>query len=746
MIAIPPRTCRSPLLLMLGLAAGALSAPSATLAQDPARNLDSDDLSPYSELELIVDPGSVRQGETFTVALRVALEPGWHTYWLNGGDAGLPLAAAWNLPDGFVAGPLELPVPKLIPAAPLMSYGYEDELVALTRVTAPDRLPDGEIVLVAAADWLVCADVCFPAMGEASAVATPGERIRGQAERARTVIEAARGRLPAPAEEWRTRAWAVENGYVLEVEPPTGQELPAPYFFVDEVGMLEHAASQRVVREGATVRMFVTRSPFADEPAPVLRGLLAADAGVDHGAAWTIELAVEPAEDDDVSEALASLLGPAALLTGGVVPAADRVAGAGGSDVSLTLGMALLLALGGGLLLNLMPCVFPVLAVKVLGFVQQGGAEPQSTRRHAFAFAGGVMLSLWLLAGVLLGLRAAGQSLGWGFQLQSPGVVAVLALLLFALALNLSGVFELGLGMTRLGAVGGGERHRDSFLTGALAVVVATPCTAPFMGAALGYALLQPPLVGLAVFSGLGVGLAAPYVLLANAPGLLRRLPAPGPWMVGLKQALAFPLYLSVVWLTWVFGRQLGVDATAVLLLSLTFVGVAAWSTGRSQMSPMSPTPASRLITAGAVALAVAAVVSATQIGAPPLRAADAGPLAWEAFTPARVVELRADGRPVFVDFTAAWCLTCQVNERVAFGNGAVQRALADADVALLRADWTNRDPVISEALASFGRGGVPLYVLYPAGGASEPAVLPALLTPGVLLDAVDRASGQEGA
>ena len=521
-----------------------------------------------------------------------------------------------------------------------MSYGYEDELVVLARITPPESIPKEPVVIGVAAEWLVCADICLPAMDEAEVALGQGGR-GDEAGRAADLIAAARGRLPAQANGWRTRAWSVKGGYVLEVVPAAGEVLPRPYFFVEEIGLLEHASPQRVLPRGNAVRMFVAGSQFADAPARALRGLLTADADVDHGAAWTLEFTVESSEGEEAALALAALLGPEALLTGSFTVA--TAAAAGGTAVGLGLWMALLSALMGGLLLNLMPCVFPVLAVKVMGFVQQSGAEPRHTRRHGLAFAGGVLLSLWLLAGLLFVLRAAGQSLGWGFQLQSPPVVAVLALVLFALGLNLSGVFELGLGMTRLGAVGGGDSYRDSFLTGGLAVVVATPCTAPFMGAALGYALVQPPHVGLAVFTGLGVGLAAPYVLLANAPGLLRWLPKPGAWMVGLKQALAFPLYFSVVWLVWVFGRQLGVDATALLLVALTLVGVAAWSGGRSRTTS---THASRLLPAGAAALALFAALGAARGGTPGAPALESGALDWETFAPERVVELRAEGAP----------------------------------------------------------------------------------------------------
>ena len=437
------------------------------------------------------------------------------------------------------------------------------------------------VEITAVADWLVCADVCLPAMGEAQLSVAESEGPSVADPRWVDVMAQTRRQLPQEPAGWRTRAWSTDQGYVLEVTPGAGVEMPAPYFYIDEIGVVDHAASQRVVHGGNGVRMLVSRSEFAREDPPVMRGILAADHTVDHGTSWALEFTMEGQAAGGPATEVADLLAPGVQRTGGVDPVAgSELVPVAAASFTMGLWIALLFAFLGGMALNLMPCVFPVLAVKVLGFVRHGGGNVRAARLHGLAFGAGVLGSFWLLAGVLLALRSAGESVGWGFQLQSPPVVAVLTLVLFALALNLAGVFEVGLGLTRLGGIGGGEGFRDSFLTGGLAVVVATPCTAPFMGAALGYALVQPPLVGFSVFTALGVGLALPYMVLSAVPKLTHKLPRPGPWMVTFRQVLAFPMFATSVWLVWVFGQQQGIDAVAVLFLGLTLLGFAAWLGG----------------------------------------------------------------------------------------------------------------------------------------------------------------------
>jgi thiol:disulfide interchange protein len=404
-----------------------------------------------------------------------------------------------------------------------------------------------------------------------------------------------------------------------------------------------------------------------------------------------------------------------------------------------TLLFALALAFAGGVILNLMPCVFPVVSLKVLAFVQSAGDDPRRVRRHGLTFAAGVLVAFWALAALLLVLRAAGEEIGWGFQLQSPGFVAAMAFLLFGLALSLAGVVEIGTSLTRVGGTGSAG-YRSSFMNGMLATVVATPCTAPFMGAALGYAMTQSAGAAMLVFTALGAGMAAPYVALSTFPSLLRVLPRPGLWMVRFRQLTAFPLFATVAWLAWVFGHQTGIDGVLRLLLGLTLLALGLWIWG--QWVTLSAAERTKWIarTAGAGFIAGGLALAATS--APAATAAPSSPaegIAWESYSEARVAEHRAAGRPVFIDFTAAWCLTCKVNERIAFSSNEVQQLVKARNIAMLKADWTSKDPAITRALAAFGRNGVPLYVLYEADPAAQPRLLPEILSPGVLLNAFSK-------
>lgn len=692
-----------------------LLAPAALAAQEP------DDPSPHSDAWLVSEVASIRPGQPFSVGLRLVMEEGWHSYWRNAGDSGIPTSLAWQLPDGFEAGEIQWPYPSRIERPPLVSYGYEREVLLLVEIRPPSDLAVGTTVTLAArADWLICEEPCYPATADV-AVELP---VRGDPpeldRRWADAFAAARARLPVAPQGWSIVARHVSSGYVLELSPPAGLEVSFPDnpFFAAAGGMIDHAEPQPVARSGDGFRIRLVASDFAPRRTDHLEGVLLARAPEAEApyTALAIGTQVIPGEAGEPGA-------PAGAATGYREP--------------LTLFLALAFALLGGLLLNLMPCVLPVLSIKVLGFVEQGGTDPAGARLHGAAYGLGVLICFWMLAGALLLLRAAGQQLGWGFQLQSPLFVAFMALLFFALGLLFLGVVEVGGSLTRLGAVGGGAGYRNSLLTGVLAVVVATPCTAPFMGTALGFALARPALHGLAVFTALGIGMALPYVALSASPALLRRLPRPGAWMESLKQALAFPLFATVVWLLWVLGRQTGVDGASLLLLALTLLGLAAWIVGRWSAS-------SRTATAGAVARAAATLILLL-VGAlawagsrmvsdePAVRLGSE----WQPFSPARVEELRSEGRPVFVDFTAAWCLTCQVNERVALADAAVQDAFRARDVALLKADWTKWDPQITEALRSFGRSGVPLYVLYSGDPGVPPRILPELLSAGTVLEAL---------
>jgi len=541
----------------------------------------------------------------------------------------------------------------------------------------------------------------------------------------------ARASLPAPLPAgWSASGAATDEGYALRLAPAAGWDgsLDGVRFFPYEKGVIRHAAAQPVAPGEEGVTFTLARSEFARGTPDRLAGVLVAPEGATwDGSARAVEV--------DVPLATAASTPPAG--------AGGLGAGGLGAGAPITLLLALGLAFVGGLILNLMPCVFPILSIKILGFAEGRGQERGLMRKHGLLFGAGVLVSFWALAAGLIALRAGGESLGWGFQLQSPGVVAFLAVLMFAIGLNLLGVFEIG---GRVAGVTGSLDRKGgasgAFLSGVLATIVATPCTAPFMGAALGWALAQPAAAALAVFTALGLGMATPYVTLSLFPAWMARLPRPGPWMETLKQVLSFGLFATAVWLVWVFGLQTGMDGVALLLGALTLVAFAAWVIGRWRWTTTPPRLRlmTRGIALGAVLLAVLAVTAGSRQAAPMMAAAGD---AWEPFRPAAVEEHLASGRPVFVDFTAAWCLSCQVNKRVALTVPSVERAFEERGVTRIRADWTHRDPEITAALESFGRSGVPLYVLYPGGG-QEPVVLPEILTPGIVLSALGRVSAPE--
>lgn len=677
--------------------------------------------TPYSDAALVAEVRSARPGTTFDVALRIALDPGWHVYWVNPGDSGMPTRITWTLPEGVEAGPIRWPVPTRIAVPPFETYGYYDEVLLLTAITVDPSFAGRTLELRARADWLVCEDVCLPAEAEVALALPVADAPPEPDPTWGPRIAATRDALPVPLPTgWTAVAERTEAGFRLRVAPPpawAGQPAGA-HFFPDRPSVVRHAAEQRVSTDAEGFTLDLERSEFARGEPERLSGLLVAPEGTTwdgHASAFALDLP----------------------LAGAALAAADAPTGAAGPP--LTLLVALGLAFVGGLLLNLMPCVFPILSIKILGFAEGRGHDRWAMRRHGFLFGAGVLVSFWVLAAGLMALRAGGESLGWGFQLQSPPVVAGLALLMFALGLVLLGVFEIGLGLARAGAaLDRGRGTSGAFFSGVLATVVATPCTAPFMGAALGWALAQPASAALTVFTALGLGMALPYVTLASFPGWLERLPKPGPWMVTLRQVLAFGLFATAVWLVWVFGVQTGPDGVALLLAAFTLVGFAGWLLGRWKAATTGPR--TRLVTRGlalgALALAIAAVTAGSRV--PPPAGGTSANGAWQPFAP-EVVEAHLEaGHPVFIDFTAAWCLSCQVNKRVALTAPEVERAFEARGVQRLRADWTHRDPVITEALAAFGRSGVPLYVLYPGPGL-EPVVLPEILTPGLVLSALDR-------
>jgi thiol:disulfide interchange protein DsbD len=664
-----------------------------------------DERSPLVQVELLSETRGIPRGETFWVGLRQRITPGWHTYWgVNPGDAGEPTRVEWTLPAGFTAGEIAWPYPTRFPVGIAMSYGYAGEVVLPIPVTAPRDLSAGtRITLRGQASWLACEKVCVPeeapvALTLPVADGTPPPDPSG-AQR----IAAARRTVPAPS-PWPASFVTTSGTLTLTVATPTlvHERLTEAWFYPARWGAIEHAAPQRVRREATGLTLEVARGQLAEAAAAPLEGVLV----------------------------IAQRQGDGSLARQAFTLRAEPKAAAGG----LTWWHAAALALAGGLVLNLMPCVLPVLSVKALALVRHGEGRTAALRRHGAAYAVGVLATFAVVAGALLLLRAAGEQIGWGFQLQSPVIVTLLAYVLFAVALCFSGVVTLSGRYAGAGqALAGRTGYAGSFFTGALAVVAATPCTAPFMGAAVGFAVTQPWPIALAIFEALALGLALPFLVLTLIPAWRRFLPRPGPWMERLQQALAFPLYASVAWLVWVLSRQVGPPGVAAALAGLLLIAFAAWLYQVSRGARAWPRRA-------AAVTAVALVLGAVALGpfaAPPAPATRAE--GWEPFSRERLAELRAGATPVLVNVTAAWCLTCLVNERVALGSVAVAEALARKGVATLRADWTRRDPAIGSVLASFGRNGVPLYLLYPARPDGEPVVLPQILTERALIDAIER-------
>lgn len=657
------------------------------------------------KVELLAEPHAIAPGEPFTVGVKLAMKEHWHTYWRNPGDSGEPTQVTWKLPQGFSAGDLEWPAPSLIRVGPAASFGYEGETILLARITPPrDVKPGATVNLAADVAFLVCEKICIP--GEASVSLSLPVSEPGAVPQANAVFEQARGKLPQ-ASPWKATFDADAKAITLSLRADglRADAIRSATFFPYDNTLIENAARQTLRTDGQTTQLAIERSQIAKTLPPAIDGVLVVEE----------DIGGKTASHAFVIEAAAS-----------APPAAG----------GMTLLYAAISALIAGVILNFMPCVFPVLSIKILHLTEQTGETPQRVRLHGIAYTLGILASFAVLAGVLQALRAGGAEIGWGFQLQSPLMVASLAFILFALGMSLSGILTIGTSLTRVGGSSLLQRGglSGSFFAGVLATVVATPCTAPFMGASIGFALVQPFAVGLIVFLALGLGLALPFLLLAFAPSLQRLLPRPGRWMETLKQLLAFPLYATVAWLIWVLSFQVSATGLLAALSAPVLIAFAAWaihvSQGQGSISARFLQGLAAASVAGVVALAVMINFDRSTNTQ---SAASKAP--FEAFSQQKLDALLASGQPVFVNMTAAWCITCLVNERTALSSDPVRDVFAGKRIAYLKGDWTNRNPEITRLLERFGRSGVPLYVLYRRG--SEPVVLPQILTQSLVLDAL---------
>jgi thiol:disulfide interchange protein DsbD len=648
----------------------------------------------HSSIELLADRGSVAPGETFLLAVRHRLAPGWHTYWVNPGDSGMAPEFRWSLPDGMSVGPALWPVPSRQPFGPLTNYGFGGEVFFLFEARAPGATM-AALQISLEASWLACEKICVP---EEASLAIRLATGASASSASAPAIAAARGALPRHFDgEARFQA----DGGTLRIalaRDPQGPALRAPHFFPAQPGLVDHAAAQRVARLGDRTVIEVPLQRGAPAPLVPVAGVLVEEGGRAH--------------------AVAAVRGEVPRVPQGEPPP--------------PIAQALLLALLGGIVLNLMPCVFPILSMKALALAALPAGDARGRRRDGVAYALGVMASFGAIAGAMLLLREAGAELGWGFQFQSPVFVAVVACVMLGVALNLSGAFEVRLSVAARAAPG-------AFLAGILAVVVATPCTAPFMAAALGAALAADRLPMVAIVMALGAGFALPFLAVALAPGIARILPRPGPWMSTFRQAMAFPMYATACWLLWVLARQAGPDGLALGLAALLLTGLAAWLAGKERDGGgLSWSSALALAALAAAAVVASRIEPEAPRAAPSPADAASTTAAGEPFSHARLDALRAEGRPVLVNMTAAWCITCLFNERTALAAPAIAARFASGEVAYLKGDWTNRDPVVSDYLRGFGRAGVPLYVFYPRGGGA-PEILPQVLSETILREAFAR-------
>lgn len=620
----------------------------------------------HVQARLIPEVQSIQNGQSFWAALSMTMDPGWHIYWKNSGDSGLPLKIQWHLPPGFQVHDLQWPTPEKIDQPPLTSYGYQGTVLLLSRIDPPADLGPGPHLIRAKVNWLVCAEQCIPGYATVE-FELPASHQPAQIDPAFAKdFSQTRFRLPLEKSDWKIAAEDQKQNLTLYIDyPPQKYSLGPVYFFPERNDLINHALPQALKKTEAGYELSAPRSTLATQPIPQVKGVLYSPVG------WR-----GPGSEQGLAIDI-----PASPRAAAVLPPSDPG----------QLPLMLLFAFLGGIILNLMPCVLPVLSLKILNFVYHSKSSKKQLWLHALVFTSGVLASFWVLDAILLVLRATGQQIGWGFQFQSPGFLIFLAGIFFVLALNLFGLFEIPGPLNLSPTAGRHSQWSNVFLSGALATLAATPCTAPFMGAALSFSLSQPPLVSFAIFTFLGLGMAFPYILLCLFPGLLRFVPKPGPWMEHFKKFLGVLLLATVVWLVWVLWGHVKIDP-----------GAGATPQETSQQ---------------------------------------AGRIQWQPFSEELLAQMRQQNRIVFIDFTAKWCLTCQVNERLALGNPAVVKKFEKLNVAAIKADWTLQDAHIAKVLAGYGKNAIPLYVLYSKDPDAKPLILPEIITPKIVLEALEKAA-----
>ena len=697
----------SALLLLFLLISGGLSGVKAQFGQ-----------ASHVHVSMISEAKWAAPGETVWLAVEMKADPDWHFYWRNFGDTGLETTFQFDLPKGVSAGTVQWPYPERITAADIVSYGYSGTQYFLIPLTLNKTVKPGSVLPIKVhVSWLECREVCIPGETDAS-LSLP---VKAQAAQADTkyaqLFADARFKIPQPLKDWKVAAKATNEAYVLQFIPPSWFKgtLKDLYFYPYETDVIKYEKQQVLKKKGNSYLLTLLKAQPGQAAVDTLKGVVVAEPGW-RGAGSEKSAEIQVA----VSKKLFSV--------------------AKKSGIS-SIWLAILFSFLGGMILNLMPCVLPVLSIKIMRFVKQAQDEHAKPWKHGLLFTAGVLLAFWVLAVALLILKAGGEQLGWGFQLQSPTFLIILSVFMFLLGLSMFGVFEIGTSLTTVGGAVKNEGWFGSLMDGVIATIVATPCTAPFMGGALGFALTQPAWVSLIVFTFLGLGMAFPFALITSIPALLKYVPKPGRWMESLKQFMGFLLVATVIWLLWVLGQQTGSVVLILVLFDLLLTAIAAWIYGR--WGNLAMEQKTRVI-AWILALLLLGfsnwyvLKNYSRYVQEENVASVSGEINWQPYSDQILQQLLHEGKPVFVDFTAKWCLSCQANEQIAFSSEDVQKKFKELGITALKADWTKRNPEITRALARFGRMSVPLYVLYSGKKGDEPQILPEVITPSIVLQALN--------
>ena len=646
-----------------------------------------------SKISIISESKKISSNDKILIGIEFDLMPGWHTYWKNPGDSGQEASIEWTLPKGFVASEILWPGPERIPVEPLMTYGYENKVVLLTEIKSPKDFPE-EVNLAAKISWLTCKEICIPQEGKVDINLIRGQKLESRdAFRLRNVLETVPKKYP-----YEYRASLLNEKIFLNLKKNNDVKISQAYFFPYDYGLIDYSAEQKLENNQNSFGLEIEPSPI-ELKTNNLKGVL--ELGLE-GSSKFYELSTEL---EQIAES---------------------------KPIKVTLITAIIFAFLGGIILNAMPCVFPILSIKILSFIEQSQGSKEKLILHGLVFSAGVLSTFLLMAALLISLRVSGEAIGWGYQLQSPLVVSLLIYLFVIVGIVFMGNLVLGSSLTRLGVFGKNQRSLlSSFLTGTLAVIVASPCTAPFMGPALGVALLQPGMQSIAIFLSLGLGFSFPYLLLSFSPGLLSKLPKPGEWMLTLKQLMAFPMWASALWLAWVLSSQVSTISVFLVLLGSLLIALALWLVEKSQASKVT---LKRLSLMSSLVLIVTAIWLLPYTNDDNETALKDG---QNAFSAQKLSLLRSEQKIVFINFTADWCITCKVNEAIALNQKEVKNILQQKGITYLKADWTRKDEEIASILERYGRTGVPLYLLFPSVG--DPIILPEILTEELLLDFLNK-------